>query len=277
MWLLLKWTILTLIAAVYVALGLMYWKSSQAIDFQYDVEPRTLQVSASPGDSDEGRRLATVYGCTACHGERLQGKVIEESELKGRIVAPNLTRAVEQYSLSELEMIVRQGVRPDGTSVFGMPTVHYSVMTDRDFSSIVSFLRLAPKQYDELGRNRYGLLSRYKIVSGDWSAEASVVRDAPWPPGFKSDQLRFGEYVSRLACDGCHNPLNSSPHEIPRSLDGAGGYDRVEFKRLLREGETVGGRTLASKFMFVDARFSQLTEAELDALYIYLLSFEQGK
>ena len=47
-----------------------------------------------------------------------------------RIVAPNLTRIVHEYSDQELEAVIRHGVRPDGSSVVIMPSAMFANVSD---------------------------------------------------------------------------------------------------------------------------------------------------
>ena len=267
--------LLILVGVAYLALGAMYWQSSQLLARQYTFEARNLQLSLRPEVVAEGERLSMTYGCAGCHGNRLEGAVVDEGPLIGSIIAPNLTRAINTYSLDEFEAITRQGVRPDGTSVFGMPSSLYAIMTDRDFTAIASFIRQAPFQVDEPGRSRYGLLARYRILRDQWPAEAARLSGEPWPPGFEADGLRFGQYLSQLACDSCHNPGHFS------SMPGAGvlvrtrNYGRIEFNHLLTVGEGPGGRPLAGKQSLVQQRFGyHLANTEIDALYGYLLGLE---
>jgi len=62
-----------------------------------------------------GKRLATVLGCTACHGENLQGtNVTDDDPDFGDMNAPNLTLLLTAYNDAELERVIRQGVPKDG-------------------------------------------------------------------------------------------------------------------------------------------------------------------
>lgn len=274
MWRFFRRFLLVLVGVAYLALGAMYWQSSQLLARQHSFEVRNLQLSVRPEVVAEGERLSQVYGCAGCHGERLEGAVVDEGPLIGSIIAPNLTRAINRYSLDEFEAITRQGVRPDGTSLFGMPSSLYAIMTDRDFTAIASFIRQAPFQVEEPGRSRYGLLARYRILRGQWPAEAARREGEPWQTGFEVDDLRFGQYLSQMACDSCHNPGYFSGMPGAGVLARARNYDRSEFKHLLTVVEGPGGRPLPLKKQVVQKRFSHLTNAEMDALYSYLLGLE---
>jgi hypothetical protein len=66
---------------------------------------------------DEGRRLAVIRGCFGgCHGKQAEGMVMFDDPVIGRVVAPNLTAAVRQYSDTELATIIRTGLRPGATA-----------------------------------------------------------------------------------------------------------------------------------------------------------------
>lgn len=273
-WPLVKWSVLILVAAAYVLLGAMYWQSSNIISQPFTPQDRQLTASVNPDQAQAGQRLAQLYGCTRCHGDRLQGKVLEEGVLTGRIVAPNLTGATAQYSLKELESLVRQGIRTDGTSLFGMPAGQLSLMSDRDFTTLAAYLQSIPGQVNEPGRSRYGLLTRYRIYSGQWPPAAASVSDSPWPEGYQSEPLLHGQYLSRLSCEFCHSPRKFGQPATSSELSAAGGYDRLEFKRLLRTGQLPDGRVIKSKADSEQGRFALMTEVEMNALYIYLLSYD---
>ena len=108
-------------ALAWLGAAYVYVQSMRIIDRQYVPVSRNLPSVTDPERLAEGERLAILFGCAeACHGDRMQGAVVYEHPLNGRLVAPNLTRAVRERTLPELEAVVRQGIRPDGTSVFGM-------------------------------------------------------------------------------------------------------------------------------------------------------------
>jgi mono/diheme cytochrome c family protein len=265
--------LLGLVAAIYVALALVYYQATDIIEQRYPAEQRNVPTSELPAVIAEGERLALAYGCfRGCHGSTMQGAVMFEGPLLGRMVAPNLSEAAERYSVSELEAIVRQGVKPDGTSVFGMPSSRYAIMTDREFSAIVSFIRSYPRQVGDPGHSRFGLLERWRLLSRIWIPEAERRVEDPWPPGFEADQLRYGEYLSMNACDQCHADDYRTFRGWSPNLTAAKGYDRWEFQRLMREGMGLSGLEVGQMSAVARVRFSGLEDAEIDALYAYLLT-----
>ncbi|MEM1411213.1 MAG: cytochrome c [Pseudomonadota bacterium] len=260
-----------MLTIVWLASAWIYLSSMRILDTQHVPDLRNLSSVTDPERLAEGERLARVYGCAdACHGDRMQGQVIYSHPLNGRMVAPNLTQAAQQYTLPELEAIARQGIRPDGTSVFGMPSSSLAAMTDRDLSAVLGFIREQPAQVNVPGENDYGLLTRYRIVTGALPAQAAVQVQQPWRETFRDNEARLGEYLATVACSQCHGmDLEGRPGGAP-SLDKMHDYDRFEFVALMERGMAPGERSLGLMTETARKRFAHLTEEEVDALYVYL-------
>lgn len=258
-------------ALAWCAAAYVYVQSMRMIDRQYVPVSRNLPSVTDPQRLEEGERLARLFGCAdACHGDRMQGAVVYEHPLNGRLVAPNLTRAVRERTLPELEAVVRQGIRPDGTSVFGKPSSSYAVMTDEDLGAILAYIREYPLQPERQGEPDYGLLTRWSMVSGALPVEAEAMVHQPWRNTFRNNEARLGEYLALLACSDCHGPdLDGTPERAP-SLDRIGDYDENEFLDLLRRGNAPGEQPLAAKEPMASGRFSLFTQDEMEAIYVYL-------
>jgi hypothetical protein len=268
-----KWLLLGVVALAYVAAALVYYGATDVIEKRYAVEERNIPISELPEVIAEGERLALAYGCfRGCHGNTMQGAVVYDGLLVGRVVAPNLSEAMARYSITEFEAIVRQGVKPDGTSVFAMPSSRYAIMTDREFSAIASFIRDYPRQVGDPGSTRYGVLARWWMLAGDWTPEAELRQEAPWPDGFEADPLLYGEYLAMNACDQCHADAYRTYRGWSPALSAAKGYDRWEFSRLMREGIGLGGLEVGAMSEVARTRFSGLEDPEIQALYNYLLT-----
>jgi mono/diheme cytochrome c family protein len=263
--------LLGLVGLAYLALALMYYQSSRIIDRQYGAETRTLLPSSRPEIVAEGERLARIYGCAgACHGKTLQGQVMARGPLLGRIVAPGLPAAVDRYSPSEFEAVVRQGVKPDGTSVIGMPSARYASMTDRDLAAILSYLRTLEPIPWRGEATRYGLGTRLRMVTGSLRPETELRSQSPWPPGVESGGVRFGEYLVQNACLECHDKQQQYLlGEVP-DLEEAKRYDRGEFVRFLTRGTSPGPTAEGERHAEAE-RFSLLERDEIESLYSYLL------
>jgi len=270
-----KWVkriLLALLALVLLAVGVIYAWGAIIINTRYEPESRTVLTSSRPDITSRGERLASVFGCRGCHRMDMEGGVFFEAWYAGRIVAPNLTRAVDQMSHTELEAVIRQGVLPDGRSVFGMPSSSFAAMTDRDLSAILSFIANYPEQDQDLGHSRYGLMARMLFILGKFPPEAANAQHSPWQSGFVQDPLKHGEYLAINACTECHGQDLEGQGDFTPSLAVAKAYSREDFGQLMSDGTGLGGRDLGLMTRMGQDRFSHLNEDEVEALYQYLQS-----
>lgn len=268
-----KWAkriLLALLALVLLALGAIYAWGAIIINTRYEPEPRTILTSSRADILSRGERLASVFGCRDCHRKDMEGGAFFEAWYAGRIVAPNLTRAVDQMSDTELEAVIRQGVLPDGRSVFGMPSSSFAAMTDRDLSAILSFIANYPKQDQDLGHSRYGLMARMMLILGTIPPEAAHVDHSPWQSGFGQDPLKHGEYLAINACAECHGMDFEGRGDFTPSLAVAKAYSLEDFRQLMSDHTGLGGRELGPMSRMGQARFSHMNEDEVEALYQYL-------
>lgn len=268
-----RWTksiLIGLFTAVWFAAAFIYIKSMDIMGHQYVPDVRQL-VAVSDADSiQEGERLARVFGCfDACHGERMGGNVVYEHPLNGRLVAPNLTRAVRQHTLPELEATIRQGIGPDGSSIFVMPSASFAAMTDQDLSAILAFIRSVPEELSREPEEDYGLLTRYRIVTGDIPVQATAGFQQPWRETFRGNEERLGEYVATVACTQCHGLDFEGDGAVP-TLRAMNDYDRFEFVKLMKEGIGPGDQPVNQKIEMARKRYAYLSDEEIDALFLFL-------
>ena len=264
-------TILGVFAVTWFVAAFIYLKSQQVIKRTHVPEPR--RVSLVTGDEllVEGERLARVFGCAdGCHGDKMQGAVVFEHPLNGRFTAPNLTQLVQNRTVDEIEAVLRQGIKPDGGSVFVMPSAALAAMTDRDFSAIYSYLRNAPYQTGQPEPQDHGILTRYRMVTGALPAEAERRITQPWRETFRDNEMRLGEYLASVACAQCHGLDLEGVEGGAPSLRKVVEYDRFEFGRLLEAGAGMGEREVGLMSEVARKRFRHLTEEEVEALYAYL-------
>ena len=263
-------TFLGVFAVGWFCSAYVYLKSQQTINRSHVPEPRRVALVSGDDIQSEGARLSKVFGCVSCHGDRMQGQVLYEHALNGRITAPNLTQKASNLTLNEIEAVLRQGIKPDGSSVFVMPSASFSALTDRDFSAIYSHLLQltpegnAPKPMD------YGLLTRYRIVRGQLPAAAEQRLTQPWRDTFRDSPRRLGEYLATVSCSQCHGSDLQGIDTLAPALGRLSNYDRVEFSELLTKGIAPAGREVAMKADLAAQRYRFLRAEEVDAIYEYL-------
>lgn len=274
-----KWfkRILLGVAGLAILLVAAFYASSEYVIRQhYAAEPRVLHLADVEPVPGKGERLARVFGCyRGCHGRYMEGKVAFEDPAFLRAVAPSLKDAVNDYSTQQIEALVRQGVRPDGRSVWAMPSGSFASMTDRHLAEILGFIRDYPEheREAELPDFKFYAGGRVAVLTGLMEAQATIAeRFEPLDDKDLVDPMVHGRYLALNACSECHNTTLDGFEGFTPSLAVAKGYDREQFKRLMSEGIGVGDRELGLMSEVAKMRFSQFEPAEVDVLYDYLQS-----
>lgn len=268
----------SLVALALISATAVYALSERIIRARHTVEAAEF-TALLPTDSAslaEGARSARIRGCFGCHGDALQGSVFFSEAGVATVVAPNLTRLVPTRSNAELERALRHGIRPDGTSLFSMPSEMLRSLSDDDLARLLAFLRSLPATAGPDGSVSLGPLGRLGIVMGKFqSSRYYIETETPMSPPADST-LRLGHYVAITACTECHG------HEM-QGVDGSPSlpaivpaYSIEEFTTLMRTGEAKGGRELPMMSGVARGRFAHLTAAELDGLYRYLGTLPQA-
>src|SRR4051794_16554358 len=104
-----------------IAVGYVYFASEHALTRVHqriaeNVAPLSLDPAAREIEIAEGKRLAKIVGCSACHGPALTGSVPLDIPNVARFVAPNVTEISPAYSDAELATLIRRGIRRDGSA-----------------------------------------------------------------------------------------------------------------------------------------------------------------
>lgn len=271
-----KWVkrvLLSLLLFLLLAVIGVYAWSGVIIHKKYEAVERNILPSSRPEVIEKGKRLAQVYGCYyGCHGDDMQGEVFFEGLVIGRIISPNLTSAVDKFTRSELEAIIRQGIRPDGTSVMAMPSASFATMTDSDLSAILAFIASYPKQDQDLGYSTFGLMPRAMLVIGEFTPAAAEVKGQPAQPGELQTPEAQGEYLAVNACSECHGMEFEGQEGFTPPLDIAKGYSLEDFSKLMATGIGLGDRELGLMTVVAENRFKKMNEEEVEALHQFLVS-----
>lgn len=259
--------LLVLITVTYV-----YVASERILRRTYTVALRPITLPEDSTALIEGERLARVRGCFGgCHGVRSEGQVFFDDPQIARLVAPNLTAAVAQWSDAELARIIRHGVRPNGRSVFSMPAHTFSGLSDEDLGAILAFLRHMPPEQGLQAELRTRYLGRLGLVLGQYRPEAELITHDSIPPATTPrETLAHGQYLAKTICTECHGlDLHGTPGSTP-DLVIVAAYSRETFTRLLRDGVPLDKRQLGLMGQVALKRFRHLTDREIGDLYQYL-------
>lgn len=258
-----------------VAVAAIYIASEGLIRRTYDVAPVSVVVPTDAASVAEGRRLATIRGCNdGCHGTGVSGGLLFDGPwYYGDMVAPDLTRVAATYTDSELERVIRRGVRRNGRSTFGMPSPMFYHLTDADLGVIIAFLRSLPLGDGPDTDVRFGPLGRLELVMEPHFAYATEIeRDAPWTTEAELQGPNGrGRYLALTVCTECHGMnLKGSDDGSTPDLVVVGAYAPEQFARLMRDGIAVGERELPMMSPVARGRFSQFRDDEVRALYDFL-------
>lgn len=259
--------------AVILAVGVgAVWGTAQwRLTSQWPAALAPLKVQPSPELVAEGERVFHIFGCAGCHQEA--GNVLFEAPMVGRVVAPNISRRIADYSDEELVRLIRHGVKHDGTSAIVMPASVLGRISDEDLAALVSYLRsVGPRPDAVTVATRFGPLGYLAMAAGKVDMSAAIApKDEP-PVTRPLD--REGEYLVSATCRACHE--FDSVHDngfgmvTPPLKAMARSYALEDFRHLLRSGEGSGGRDLGLMSEVARSDFSHFTDGEIDAIHAYL-------
>lgn len=217
---------LALCAAIY-----LFMATQRVIARTYDVPLSTFNAPSDRESVRKGERLATIYGCSNCHGPDLAGTDMFDKPGIAHITAPNLTEFVKDYTDAEFERLVRHGIKDDGTSAWIMPSAMFSHLTDEDLGDITAYVRSLPQTDGVERKTSLRLLGRIGILTGKFRTPGDQDRVAD---SRSCSQLR-GPVVARPlpGDDGLHRMSRRQPAglALPRRTQ-PGRHGRVLRSRL---------------------------------------------
>lgn len=274
----LKWSLRVgagLVGVALLAAGGVWVASETVVDRTYDKKPvdaSLRQVRADAAVIAEGKRLASVYGCDGCHAPNLQGQMFIDEPGVMKLAAPNLTRVAARYSDEDLARLLQQGVRPDGTGVFIMPSASGSHLNAADTAAIIAYLRTKAPAGDDQPRIQLGPLGRVGVVAGKLKPQPELIPTAV--PVDLGPAYAKGRYLATAVCADCHGRRlegGSDPgYGVTPDLGVAAQYDREQFETFMRTGKALDGKDRGFMSEMSRTHFVHYTDAEMDALYGYL-------
>lgn len=277
---LLKWlaaAVALLAAAVLVVVAAAWWHSERVLNRRYAIDDPPLPAVDAAG-LEHGRHLYASRGCSDCHGERGEGRVVIDVPPM-RLVSTNLTPAGpgRHYDADAFGRAIRHGVAHDGRPLKLMPVEDYAELSDADTAALAAYLRTLPPVENDPGATEIRLLGRLLHLFGQLDLTKSAVvdhrpRQRGAPPAAAS--VEYGAYVART-CAGCHGGdyrgrrVPGTPPAFPPAPDltALDDWRRDDFHRLMRAGLRPDGRTLHPLMPW--QAFRAMTDDELDALWLY--------
>lgn len=288
----LKWIgiVLGAVLALFVLLiAGVYTKSRIEFTKKYQTPDTPLAIPSDAGSIERGRYLVGVL-CEECHGDDLGGNpdFLNDATL-GRISTPNITGGqggiLRELSDADLRRVFLHGVKPDGTSVFLMPSGDFRQMSDADLGAVLAYLKSAPGVDREtvephvkltfLGNVMYGAGALGNLLRAGQIAAAP--RPSEWPE--RGPTAEYGAYLVQInSCRDCHGArfnggLSGEPGAPPAPNLTPGGelraWSEADFMTTLRTGVTPSGFEM--KKMPWQYK-GQMSDEDLSAIWAYLTS-----
>jgi cytochrome c553 len=280
----LKWTgfvVAGLIAILLVGWAYVYFASERELNRTFTaMDDSKLVVPADAEGIAAGRRIATVGGCIHCHGEKLNGGLVDDIPNLVRLVAPNISVLLPAYTDAHVATVLRKGVKPDGHSVIFMPSEMFRHLGDGDLGRLIAYLRTVPATRAGVQeKTQVRIIGRALLAKGDFKTEALAIQTLPPASGAfdANDPVSHGRYLTMSFCSECHGqslegfaPINAPPLSVVK------GYTDGAFARLLHDGVALGDRSLKLMGPTALARFSSFTPEEVAAIYAFLQSRDVG-
>jgi cytochrome c553 len=239
--------------------------------------PRVFRFEVTSEDPvAQGERLSAVLGCIGCHKPDLTGDDWTDPEL-GVLWTANLTHSAAKYSGVELAAMITAGARPD-RPLMDMPSFLFSELHPDDLAALVSYLKTLTVKGVQHPAPTIGPQLARDIASGEFkdSAQQVVAMRDQAPPDLGPEHA-FARHILRATCVECHGmDLRGGDENIadapPRpDLRMVSAYSPEDFSSLMRTGKAIGGRDLELMSGVARWRYSRFTEAEITAVYDYLV------
>ncbi len=271
-----------LVALLLVAAGSVYALSERRLHARFDVPEHRLVVPTDSATIARGAHVATVRGCTDCHGAGFRGNVLIDDPAIGLLAGPNLTSGGRGAELTDAdwELAVRHALRRDGSPLLVMPGNEFNTLSDEDLAAIVAYARSLPAQEKPAPAVKVGPVIRAMFVAGQVGLVPAEKVDHAQPHAARvvpEPTAAFGRYMA-VGCEGCHNPSftggkvpGTPPDWKPAANitpEGIGHWSEADFVTALRTGKRPDGSAIDPQMPW--KMTAQMTDVELRALYAYL-------
>jgi mono/diheme cytochrome c family protein len=221
-----------------------------------------------------------------CHSADLGGGIFIDDPAIGRVFAANLTKGRGgiggEYSQEDWVRTLRHGVKPNGRSVFIMPSNDFYYLTDEDLGAMIAFLNTLPPVDREAEPPSITPMAKVLYALGAFGdALYAETIDHDTRPSKPEEGINpgYGEYLVNVSgCRTCHGEALSAGQgpdpdmPVGPNLTPGGelrAWSEADFFRVMRSGETPTGRELNPEYMPWSS-FAKMTDEELGAIWAYL-------
>jgi mono/diheme cytochrome c family protein len=287
----LKWTgivlgaLIGLAALVIIAL---FAVGNARLARTYQIRPEMVAIPSDAASIAQGKQLVTGPGlCTDCHGDDLSGKVILDDPKVGYLPGSNLTPgnggSASEFTDADWVLALRHGVSPEGKALLAMPSENYYYLSDQDLGAIIAYLKSLPPVDRNLGETKMSLLGKTLLAAGAFGKAAIPAefidhtgpRPAAVEPGIN---IQYGDYLVRIAgCRDCHgedlaggrNAAPGAPFAPSLTPAGSiGAWSKETFINDIRTSQASNSQAGSMPW----SKVAQMTDGDLEAMYLYLRS-----
>lgn len=265
-----------------------------------------LSLPASAADNagqalvKQGEYLAVAGDCAACHtapgGKPFAGGLAIDTPI-GKIISTNITPSdpagIGQYSLTDFERAVRQGIRRDGARLYpAMPYTSYAAITDSDMKALYAYFMQGVTPVD-LSPQKTALPFPFNIrlSMAVWDSLYAGATPFVTDAGHSAEWNRGAYLAEGLAhCSACHTPRNFlmaeqsgkalagaslgtwfAPNITPDKKAGIGQWSAGDIADYLQTGRSPTGSQAGGPMLeAIDKSFSKLSTADIHAIVTYL-------
>jgi mono/diheme cytochrome c family protein len=287
----LKWTGIILAGIVLAAICTYTYISVSMrgrMNKAYVFEKETIAIPVDSTAIARGKHLVAIKGCQDCHGNSLEGKIMNDDGAIGRLVASNLTQGTGGlpvgYDVSDWLAALRHGVHQDGKPLIFMPSHETTMLSQQDIAALIAYCRQIPKVDNVLPENNLGPVAVIMSYLDKMPLLSVEKIDHNRPMVARADSTEGaaqGKYLA-VSCSGCHRdnfkggePLAPGFPPVPdiTRAGHVGKWTKAQFITTLTSGKTPEGHVLKNEDMPWKMT-AQYTRGELSSLYDYLQSIQ---
>lgn len=286
-----------LLGVFLVLLVVLFLVGSRKVNRTYDVGIALVAVPTDAASIAKGKHYVEAVGvCQVCHGQNLAGPNVDECKvvpctgfsddpLFGKLMPINLTSGRGGiggvFTDEDYVRAIRHGIGRDSKSLLIMPSDVFNKISDDDLGAIIAYLKTLTPVDNELDESGLAPLGRILAVfEGSLLPATLIDHNAPRTPSpVVGVTAEYGEYLAEV-CTICHGERLSggevpgddrvkAPNITPGGAPGS--WTGSQFTVTMRSGMTPQGNLLDPRFMPWN-RFTQMTDDELDAIWLYLQS-----
>jgi mono/diheme cytochrome c family protein len=264
-------------------------------------------LSASAADDAAIARGAYLYAaadCDACHTDKKGGgpplsggRPLETpfGTFYGPNISPDPAAGIGKYSAADFKRAMREGKDEVGRYLYPVfPFTSFTGMTDQDIADLYAYLMSQPPVKRESRRHEVKFPFGWRFPLIGW--RMLFFSEGPLlPVAGQSEEWNRGRYLAEAVvhCQECHTPRNfmggldrkhayaGNPHgpdkqEAPDitsdAKDGLGDWKLDEIVDVLKSGLTPDGDSVGAGMAEVVEGTSQLTDADRQAIAVYIKS-----